>query len=150
MNTQSHPLSGLQLAILRVIWTRGEATAQEIEDDLKRNRRTAYSTIATLLGRLARRGVVKHHLRGRQYVYRSQIDEEEVRRSMVDQLVENLFQGHSSDLLQHLLREQAARTEDSAKAVPPPSALPGDAPRSWAPPGPSLRDSSVADGLPAT
>jgi len=53
-----HQLTELQLAILRVLWERGEATVQDIWEALHPERGLAQTTVATMLSRLERRGVV--------------------------------------------------------------------------------------------
>src|SRR5207248_2952602 len=58
-----HQLTELQLAILRVIWDRGEATVQEIWEALHAERGLAQTTVATMLSRLERRGVVTRRRR---------------------------------------------------------------------------------------
>ena len=101
--TDSHRLTGLQLAVMRVVWERGEATIADVCEALRSERRLAQTTVATLLARLEKRGVLAHRVEGRQYVYRATVSEREVRRSMVAELTESLFQGRPADLISHLL-----------------------------------------------
>src|SRR5206468_8006930 len=53
-----HQLTELQLAILRVIWDKGEATVQDVWEALHAERGLAQTTVATMLSRLERHGVV--------------------------------------------------------------------------------------------
>ena len=96
-------LSGLQLDVVRVLWERGEATVQEVTDDVSPPR--ALTTIATVLRRLDRQRVVAYRRDGRQYVYRALMSEAEVRRSSVGGVVEALFGGNPSALVAHLVGE---------------------------------------------
>ena len=66
-------LTDLQLALLRVLWTRGEATVTEMVEALRPERDLAPTTVATLLSRLEKRRVVSHSTRARQYVYRARV-----------------------------------------------------------------------------
>ena len=99
-------LSELQLAVIRVLWKRGEASTAEVVSDLGAKRRLAQSTVGTLLTRLSRRGVLGQRRDGRTLIYRALVTEADVRRSMVADLVANLFQGDGAALVAHLLREQ--------------------------------------------
>ncbi len=101
-----HQLTELQIAILRVLWERGQATVADICDALKPERGLALTTVATLLSRLERRGVVAHETRARQYVYRALVTEADVRHSMVRELTEQLFDGNVTALVSHLLSER--------------------------------------------
>ena len=99
-------LTDLQLAIMRVLWDRAEATVVEVQTRLRPERDLAQTTIATLLSRLEKRGVVEHRLDGRQFVYRPLVSEQEVRRSMVSELTTLLFDGRPEALMSHLLRSR--------------------------------------------
>jgi predicted transcriptional regulator len=64
-----------------------------------------YTTVATLLSRLEKRGVVKKKYEGRQLVYRALASEPQVRRSMVADLIGSLFGGDPRELVAHLVSE---------------------------------------------
>lgn len=97
-------LTGLQLAILRVLWERGEATTQDVWASLTEGRPLALTTVATIMSRLERKQVLTHRREGRQHVYRATVTRSEVRRSKVKELTENLFGGDPSALMSHLVR----------------------------------------------
>jgi len=97
-------LTGLQLSILHVLWEHGEATTQEVWEDVVHGRPLALTTVATLLSRLERKRVLAHRRRGRQYVYHATVTRAEVRRSKVRELTESLFGGDTAALVSHLVR----------------------------------------------
>ena len=100
---EPHQLTDLQVAIMRVLWDRREATVSDIHEALLPDRGLAPTTVATLLSRLEKRGIVKHRSASRQYVYYPTVSEGEVRRSMVSDLAERLFDGDVAELVSHLL-----------------------------------------------
>lgn len=99
-------LGDLQLAIMRVLWDRGEATVAEVHQALLAERGLALTTIATMLKKMERKGVVRHRSEGRVYVYAPIVSENAVHRSMVSDLTDRLFEGSASALVSHLLTEQ--------------------------------------------
>lgn len=101
--SETHQLTDLQIAILRVLWEKGQATVAEICEALRPDRQLALTTVATLLSRLEKRGVVDHETRARQFVYRALVTEPEVQRSMVSELTERLFDGNVAEMMSHLL-----------------------------------------------
>jgi predicted transcriptional regulator len=113
--TDAHLLTDLQFAIMRVLWERGSASAAEICEALRAERGLAQSTVATLLTRLEKRGVVKHETRARQYVYYPAVTESEVRRTMVSELTERLFNGDVTALMSHLLSARDMSHGDLAR-----------------------------------
>ena len=98
-------LGDLQVAILRVLWEESEATVARVTEALS-GRRRAPTTIATMLTKMERRGLVEHRVEGRQFVYRPILSESEVTRTMVADLTERLFEGDVSALVSHLIRSE--------------------------------------------
>ena len=107
-------LSELQLDLMRVLW-RGEASVAEVAAALAGSRGLAHTTVATLLSRLARRGLVEARRDGRQLLYRARVEESQVRRSMVGDLIQSLFKGDPKALLAHLVRENEVAAGDLAR-----------------------------------
>lgn len=98
-------LGDLQHAIMAVLWDRGEATTADVHDALRDERGLALTTIATMLRKMEDKGVVLHRVDGRQFVYRAAVSEDQVRRSMVGELVGRLFGGDPKALVAHLVSE---------------------------------------------
>ena len=109
---ETHQLTDLQIAIMRVLWEKRAATVAEIADALREERGLAQTTIATLLTRLEKRGVVRHYTRSRQFVYEPAVTESEVQRSMVTELTQRLFDGDVTALMTHLLSEREVSPGD--------------------------------------
>jgi predicted transcriptional regulator len=116
---ETHQLTDLQISLLRVLWDRGQATVAEICDAVRAERGLALTTVATLLSRLEKRGIVSHETRARQFVYQAEVTEADIRRSMVQELTEQLFDGDVAALMSHLLsaREISAGDLDRIKAM---------------------------------
>ena len=98
-------LGELQLAILRVLWARGEASVADVHLALLPDRGLALTTVATMLTKMERKGVVDHRVEKRRFYYRATVREDVVSRSMVQDLVDRLFQGDPSALVHHLVSE---------------------------------------------
>jgi predicted transcriptional regulator len=104
-------LSDLQYDLMRVLWQAGElsvadATAALAERDL------AHTTVATLLTRLEKRGVVAARRDGRLLLYRPCVSEAQVRRNMVSSLIAQVFRGDPKALLAHLISEREVAPGD--------------------------------------
>ena len=99
-------LGNLQHAILRVLWSEGEASVAQITEALREERDLALTTIATMLTKMEKRGLVSHKSEGRQFLYKARVSERSVQRSMVSDLTTRLFGGDVTALVSHLLEEQ--------------------------------------------
>ena len=98
-------LSELQIAVMRVLWQHGECSVTDVAATLADERGLKYTTVATLLTRLEKRGVVQPRREGRQLIYRALVSEPQVRRSMVADLIDSLFGGNAQELVAHLVSE---------------------------------------------
>ncbi|QEG01594.1 Penicillinase repressor [Stieleria maiorica] len=95
-------LTGQQLAIMRLLWDRGEMTVADVQESLRGSDRPAYSTVATVLGRLEKRGLVRHRAEGRTYHFSPAVSETGVVREVVDRV----FGGSATALVSHLLENE--------------------------------------------
>jgi len=109
-------LSELQLALMRVLWTRGRASTAEVAEAMREQQRPlAHTTVATLLSRLEKRGLLASERDGRALVYSAAVSEPEVQRSMVSGLLSTLFGGRPEALLSHLVEEGELGDDDLAR-----------------------------------
>ena len=111
MSRRIQELTDLQLDLMRVLWTRGEATAAEVLELVKPRRKLAATTVATLLSRLEKKGIVAHRVDGRTYVYHPCASEKEVRRSLVGR-VKQAFAGDVTALLAQLIDDGEIGAQD--------------------------------------
>jgi len=88
----------LELECLKTLWKIGEASVKDVQADLAASRGLAYTTVMTLLDRLARKGAAARRKVGRQFLYSAVLPREVVRRAAIGELVEGLFDGSQTDL----------------------------------------------------
>ena len=101
-----------QLAMLEVLWARGEATVADVTSALASEHKLAQTTVATTLTRLARKGVVVYRTEGRQYVYRAAVTEQQVRGSMISQIANGLFRGDIPAFVSHILNVRDVKADE--------------------------------------
>lgn len=108
-------LSGLQLAVIRVLWRLKRATVADVQVELESDRPLAYSTLATILKRLEDKGVVRHAVDGRTFIYEPLVAADQVGYSVVSDLVEKVFAGRPSELVSHLLESHEVKADELAR-----------------------------------
>lgn len=108
-------LTELQLAIMQILWARDSATVVEVQAALAPQRDLALTTIATVLTRLEKEGIVAHRTEGRSYIYYALLSQREARTGMVGEVVSHLFGGDSAALVAHLLHESNISANEIAK-----------------------------------
>ena len=113
--TERQQLTDLQTAVLRLLWDQGELSVTQIWEALYAERKLAQTTVATIVARLQRRGILARRTRDRQFVYRTLITEADVQHSMVSELTERLFAGDVAALVSHLLSARDMSPGDLAR-----------------------------------
>jgi predicted transcriptional regulator len=118
----------------------GEATVREIREGLAERRPRAYTTIMTIMDRLARKGVVERRKVGRAYFYKANLSVDDARAQALGQVLENFFGGSREALLAQLgSSAQTARPETN----------PGQALRARAATASASRGPARAEAVPA-
>ena len=115
-------LAPLELDCMNTLWPIGEGTVREIRDLLAARRPRAYTTIMTIMDRLARKGVVERRKFGRAYIYRANLSADDARRQALGQVVENFFGGSSEDAVTFLRGREREATPAAPSSFLSPSA----------------------------
>lgn len=108
-------LGRLELQIMNVVWDRGKATVHDVKNALSR-RKPAYSTILTMMRKLEAKGYLEHDVDERTYVYHPTISQEAVRHGILGDILDRLFEG-SASLLLNSLAEQNRISEKEQREI---------------------------------
>jgi predicted transcriptional regulator len=118
-------LAPLELECLTALWPMGEGTVRDIHRELSIARKRAYTTVLTIMDRLAQKGIVTRHKVGRAYLYRANLSADEARLKAVEKIVAGFFAGSAEALAEHLasqgeVRRSFAPSETVAVDAPSP------------------------------
>ena len=95
-------LAPLELECLTALWPMGEGTVRDIHRQLSVARKRAYTTVLTIMDRLAQKGIVTRHKAGRAYLYRASLSADQARLKAVEKIVDGFFAGSAEALAAHL------------------------------------------------
>ncbi|MCL6472697.1 MAG: BlaI/MecI/CopY family transcriptional regulator [Firmicutes bacterium] len=87
-------LGDLEADIMELMWQKGVSSVREIYELLARNREIAYTTVMTVMSRLADKGILNKERDGKHYLYRPATSKEEFSRTMFS----SVLRGLKSDL----------------------------------------------------
>lgn len=104
-------LSEQQYQLMQVLWREGEASVKTVMSALPKNK-LAHTTVATILSRLEKRGLLSSRSEGREKLFEPLVSEGVVKQSMVSSLIGTLFKGDSKALLAHLVKENDIRDDE--------------------------------------
>ena len=106
-------LTQRELDVMRVFWDRGESTVSDARDALEQSgRELAYTTVATLVKILHEKGFLEQTNAERPFLYKPSRSHEDVSRSLLGELVEQLFGGSRELLLMRLFEDSKLTAEE--------------------------------------
>ena len=108
----------LELECLKALWDIGEGNVRAVQQQMEPRKHLAYTTVMTLLERLAKKGGVARRKMGRAFYYTAVLDREAMRRTAIQELADSLFDG-STDLLRHYAANGAVPPAPAAKPQDP-------------------------------
>ena len=101
-------LSPGELRVMKALWELSHGTVAEVRAELsRRGQDLAYTTVMTLLGRLATKGAVAVDKEREPFVYRAAHRRESVLRDRLRDFVRDVFDGEADSLVLNLVEEQA-------------------------------------------
>ena len=108
-------ISDAEWQVMNVIWEGQPLTAQDVVAALAGQTEWAPATIKTMLHRLVRKGVLAHESQANRYVYRSSVKRADCVKQASKSFLERVFDGESSSLMAHFLRNAKLSPEEIAK-----------------------------------
>lgn len=108
-------LSDLQLLLIKTFWLHGKLSATEVHKIVSAKRDLAPTTVATMLKRMEEKQWLAYEKQGRQFLYFANITENDVKTSMLSNLLTNLFNGDPEELVNHLVRSEEVAQDDLKK-----------------------------------
>lgn len=92
-----------ELAILKVLWERGELTVREVYEALRVELPIVQNTVQAFLRTMEQKGLVKHREVGRSFVYRAVPQREQTTRRLVSNVLQSVFDGAIDQLVESAL-----------------------------------------------
>lgn len=97
-------ISDAEWDVMKVLWERGQAGAQEVTEALAVERNWRPQTVKTLLNRLVKKGAVAYAEEGRRFIYRPRVARDAVERAASRSFLTRVFDGAVTPAVVHLLK----------------------------------------------
>jgi len=114
-------LGELELVVMESVWRRGQATVRDVHEDLAADRGLAYTTVMTVMTRLAHKGLLEKRRDGAAFVYEAPLSADELLRSSVRDVLAGLLsdfaQPTMSEFVATLQTDSAGRIDELKKLV---------------------------------
>ena len=109
-------LGQLELAIMRVAWARESVTVRETLAALNKKRALAYTTVLTVMSRLAGKGLLTAEKRGKAHAYRPVLTREEFEARSAGQVVLSLLDDFGGEIALSQFVKQLSATDPTQLA----------------------------------
>ena len=97
------PLTPVELELMQIVWRKGEVSVADVLEALPPERKLAYTSVSTVLRILEQKGVLRSRKVGRGHVYSALLPREAYEVQSVRHLVETVFDGTPSALVERLV-----------------------------------------------
>jgi predicted transcriptional regulator len=109
-------LGRVELQIMEVLWTRGQASIREIQESFPEKKRPAYTTIQTMIYRLEGKKAVRRVKKvGNFHIFEAAVSRENAQRMLIDGFLA-LFGGRAQPVMAHLIESGRLTLEDVKEA----------------------------------
>lgn len=105
-------LGELELAIMRVAWSRETVTVRDVLAALNKKRSLAYTTVMTVMSRLAEKGLLTTEKQGKTYLYRAAHTQEEFEAQVAGQVAHSLISDFGEVAVSQFVKELSATNPD--------------------------------------
>ncbi|MDQ1470162.1 MAG: hypothetical protein QOJ99_1642 [Bryobacterales bacterium] len=101
----------LEMMCLNALWDIGEGNVEDVRKVISQDRPLAYTTVLTLLDRLARRGAVARRKQGRGFRYQATAERNRLRQMALKVFLDYHFEGSTAKL--RLFLDEPVLNEDA-------------------------------------
>lgn len=106
------PLGETEMEILHHVWDLKEATVAQVQELILKKRKVAYTTVMTIMKNLNDKGYLKYRKDGATHVYSAAKTPENVQSNLVHSLIDKVFKGSTSALIQTLVQRENISEEE--------------------------------------
>lgn len=108
-------LSEAEWTVMNALWQQSPASARDVLEIVGNETEWAYTTLKTILSRLAEKGAVGIRKRANQSIFVPLVSREDARRSAVRSLLERAFDGTFGSLVQHMVTQEKLSAGEKKK-----------------------------------
>ena len=104
-------LGETELEVLDIVWELGTASVADVLEIIRKRRKVAYTTVMTVMRKLADKGYLDFKEEGRTYLYSPGIPAEQVRGRLLSDVVSSVFGGSRVAAVRTLVESESLSIE---------------------------------------
>ncbi|MHB0867121.1 MAG: BlaI/MecI/CopY family transcriptional regulator [Thermoleophilia bacterium] len=106
-------LGDLEADIMELCWQQDSCSVRGIHEQLAANRKIAYTTVMTVMSRLAEKGLLQREQQGRAYLYTPTCSRDEFCSDAISTVMQGLMAGFGEPVLSHFV--DSIEAQDTAQ-----------------------------------
>lgn len=114
-------LGKLEASVMEVVWQRGRVSVREVYEALSQERRLAYTTVMTIMTRLAEKKFLCKEKQGHAFYYTPVLSRSQFESSVVGEVLDGLLDDYGEAAFAHFLdrlnKENSSRLEQLEKLI---------------------------------
>jgi BlaI family penicillinase repressor len=111
------PLGETELELLQHVWELERATVADVHKRVLETREVAYTTVMNVMRKLADKGYLEYERQGAAYVYSPAQSAQQVRASILKEIMDKAFRGSPVSLVQTLVKRGRLSPEERAEIL---------------------------------
>lgn len=96
-------LGDLEADVMQIIWQEEKSTVRDVYEKLRLQREIAYTTVMTIMSRLAEKKLLEKEQVGNAYVYKPTVSEQEFARKVVSEVLDGLLEEFAEPAISHFV-----------------------------------------------
>jgi predicted transcriptional regulator len=104
-----------ELEILKILWELGEGSVREVYERMSQSAPIVQNTVQAFLRTMEEKGLVRHRVEGRTFIYRPVPARDQTRKNLVGGVLDRVFDGAIDQLVQSALSLRKPTREELDK-----------------------------------
>jgi BlaI family transcriptional regulator, penicillinase repressor len=104
-----------ELEILKILWERGEASVRDVYEQMRETAPIVQNTVQAFLRTMEEKGLVRHRVTGRTFVYKPVAPREQTTRRLTSQFVQHVFDGAIDQVVETLFSHRTPTDAELAR-----------------------------------
>lgn len=105
-------LGDLEADVMKVVWKENKVTVRDVYEQLRLDKKLAYTTVMTIMTRLAEKGLLAKEPQGNAYVYTPTISEGQFAQKVVSEVLDGLLEEFAEPAISHMVNRLGSEDSD--------------------------------------
>lgn len=111
-NGYSKVLGDLEADVMKIVWKDQSVTVRDVYEKLRLEKKLAYTTVMTIMTRLAEKGLLNKEPQGNAYIYSPTVSEADFAKMVVSEVLDGLLEEFAEPAISHMVDKLGAEDEE--------------------------------------